>query len=162
MAISDNYRDVEEIKRLRADYFFHVDNHAWKEFEDLFRPDVKIDFSKAGAIEQPSLVINGAAEFVKATREFVETTKSVHHGMNPRIDLIDETHARGTWSVHYVMVIPESDDLPPDWPAGCVHSWGYYYDEYEKTPDGWRFSAVTEIATRHEHEPPAVKSEMAA
>lgn len=56
----------------------------------------------------------------------------MHHGSNPQIEVLDEQHARATWSLHYQQINTQTSVLTQ---LGAV-----YEDEYLLGAQGWRIS----------------------
>ena len=56
----------------------------------------------------------------------------MHHGSNPQIEVLDDSHAKGSWSLHYQQINTQTHVLTQ---LGAT-----YEDEYLLTPAGWRIS----------------------
>ena len=54
----------------------------------------------------------------------------MHHGSNPRIQVIDENNAKGQWSLSYQLSNTDMNSL--------TQLGGEYQDEYRLTEDGWK------------------------
>ncbi|ABW12317.1 conserved hypothetical protein [Parafrankia sp. EAN1pec] len=126
---------VIAIHDLKAHYFFNIDNHRWAELHEVFTEDARFEgFTFAG---------EGAALFVAGVAEFLDGTRSVHHGCMPSLRALSETRVRGRWSMHdYVTWRPGTrtfrGDCSPD--LAGFHGYGYYEEEYQREPTGWRIA----------------------
>ena len=58
----------------------------------------------------------------------------MHHGCNPRIQVIDSKNAKGQWALKYQLI---NTDLKTFTQLG-----GEYEDEYRLTDDGWKISST--------------------
>ena len=114
-------------------YAFAIDERNWPAFEALFTPDAHIDYRSAGGIA-------GKPAEVTAW-------------MPQAISLF-------TWTLHSVLT-HRIQSTGPDTATGALHMFarhgllwsgvsevmdvsGVYYDQYVRTPDGWRFAARRE------------------
>ncbi|MGB1580363.1 MAG: nuclear transport factor 2 family protein [Nevskiales bacterium] len=59
----------------------------------------------------------------------------MHHGSNPRIEIVDDKNAKGQWSLTYQLINTELNTL--------TQLGGEYEDEYQLTEDGWKMTATT-------------------
>jgi SnoaL-like domain len=127
--------DIEAIKRLKADYFFLMDTKQWERWQQLFTEDLRVD--------GPAAHRGGREAFVAFVRQHLEGVVSSHQGFMPVIEVVDDTSARGRWSM--------SDDLRL--PAG--HPWsgatessvrrlgsGYYDEDYRREDGSWRIATM--------------------
>jgi SnoaL-like domain len=121
---------IEEIRRLKARYFRCVDTKAWDEFAELFTDDVVIEFAESTSGARTK------AEFVAAARRHFIDAVSVHHGHEPEIEILDDTHATGVWPMYDLVEVPT-------YSAYVSHTgWGHYIESYRREADGaWRISA---------------------
>jgi hypothetical protein len=63
----------------------------------------------------------------------------MHHGSNPRIEIIDENNARGQWSISYQLINTEMNTL--------TQLGGEYEDEYRRIDGIWKIFATKFTAT---------------
>ena len=135
--------DIEQIKQLRHRAARLFDTRDYAAYEDLFTPDVVMKIVGQG---EP-YSIEGRAALMETARSMPPGT-TVHHVHMPEIELIDASHARGTWALmDYV-------DLPGH---RSFIGYGHYHDEYVKGEDGrWRFARYEITRLRvDELEPPS-------
>src|SRR5688572_9680554 len=112
---------VEEIKRLKAQYFRYLDLHWWDELRALFTEDARFDIAESRSGAKKAL-----DEFIKNASSHLKTAMTVHHGHMPEIVIIDDTHARGVWAM-YDLVEPASTSGYP-----VLTGFGHYTEEYRK------------------------------
>ena len=63
----------------------------------------------------------------------------MHHGANPQIEVLDESNARGKWSLQYFLINTKEKTL--------TQLGGYYDDEYRKEGGKWKISRTKFYAT---------------
>jgi len=119
---------IEEIRRLKARYFWAVDMKKWDMFADLFTEDLQIDFAESTTKPQTR------DEFVRSAAKHFEGAISVHHGHIPEIEIIDDTHARGIWPMFDLVETPE------DSPYVSHAGYGHYIEEYRKEDGRWKIA----------------------
>jgi hypothetical protein len=117
--------DIEEIKKLKAQYFRFLDAKRWEEFGALFTPDLTADLGPLGTY-------GSRADFLALAHERLNDALSAHHGHTPEIELLGEDRASGTWAMFdYV-----------DSPTATIKGYGYYEEEYRKEAGRWRISSL--------------------
>jgi hypothetical protein len=125
---------IEEIKRLKASYFYHLDHKNWDGWRrDVFAPDAIMEVPEVEArVEGADAIIN----FVSATLEGVKT---IHHGHMPIIEFQADDTAKGIWAMEDVLFWP-----PNRFPGleGRVHGYGHYHETYAEGPAGWRITSL--------------------
>lgn len=131
-----NFDDIEDIKRLKARYFRHLDCQQWDEFVKVFAPNARISFPEID-VHYPS----GEA-FTQFAVDTMENVTSVHQGYMPEITLTSASTATGIWGM--------TDDL--DAPKGMPQSngapvrmrgAGHYHEEYVKIDGQWKIASMT-------------------
>lgn len=127
--------DVEAIRRLKARYLACCDLKDPQGMRDCFASGlVRIDYGEIGVFEnRDQLAV--IFEQLGCHPHIVE----MHHGVNPQIDVLDETQARGTWGLHYQMINT----------CSCVITQlgAHYEDEYRKIDGHWKISATRCVVT---------------
>ena len=127
--------DIEQIKQLKAHYFYYVDTKQWEGWRNVFAP--------TGELLAPELrdtAFVGIEEILGFFPSFLDGVKTIHHGHMPIIDIIDTTHATGIWAMEDILFWPEG--RPDGIPAGRMHGYGHYHEEYRKLPEGWRIQRL--------------------
>lgn len=127
--------DAEAIRTLKARYLFACDRKDPKAMRSCF-PDgrVHIDYGPVGVFDNADALV--ALYTQVACHDYMV---EMHHGANPQIEVLDATHARGTWSLHYFLINTQVKSI--------TQLGGYYEDEYLKTADGWKMSSTRFVAT---------------
>ena len=135
---------VEEIRGLKARYFYAVDTRDWALLESLITDEARIDFtsepdlrgvsSGAGSvIEAESWTFRGGAEFTAWVAPLLENVISVHNGHDPIITLTGGETATGVW--------PMSDRLETQ--GEVFRGYGHYHDAYRRVESEWLISELT-------------------
>ena len=142
--------DLERIKQLKAKYCRYVDTKQWDRLRAIFAPGVRFE----GLGSAPT----GASldDFIKGISTRMKTSVSIHHCHTPEIEFTGADSARGVWAMMDFV----------DWPSGPnpretpdhrgFFGFGYYEEEYVRTPAGWRIAFLRLTRMRvdpigHEH-----------
>ena len=122
--------DLEAIRQLKARYLACCDQKDPQGMRDCFAPGpVRIDYGRIGVFEDRDQLA-AIFEQLGCHPHVVE----MHHGINPQIDVLDDTQALGTWGLHYQMI----DTL-----SSVITQLGARYeDEYRKIDGHWKISAT--------------------
>ena len=121
---------IEEIKQLKAKYFYCLDHKEWATWKkEVFAPDASLHVPESRA--EPYVGIDNIIAWVSAS---TGDQVSVHHGHMPEIEVLSDTTARGIWSME--------DKLR--WPDGktTLHGYGHYHETYEKVAGKWRIKTL--------------------
>jgi hypothetical protein len=124
-------RDIEEIKQLKARYFFLMDTKRWDEWRQCFTDDARF----AGTLQDPDA---GPDAFVDGVRALLDDVLSVHQGHMPAIELTGPDTARGVWAMYDWL---EFKPGHPMYDEALPHrvGYGHYEEEYRKEDnDGWK------------------------
>lgn len=129
---------IEDIRVLRSRYWRYLDTQQWDKFASLFTDDCVFDASFDAFTPDPG----GRAIADRVAEVFVGVT-SVHRGMQHEIEVIDESHARGIWTMDdYLMYPPGAGHAGGSESTSTVHGYGHYVDDYLKVDGEWLFSHV--------------------
>jgi hypothetical protein len=128
--------DTEAIRALKARYLFACDRKDPKGMRACFADGpVQIDYGVIGTFDNADTLVKLYAEI--ACHDYMV---EMHHGVNPQIEIIDGSRARGKWSLHYFLINTQNKSL--------TQLGGYYEDEYRKVAGGtWKISATRFVAT---------------
>lgn len=127
--------DVEAIRQLKARYLACCDLKDPQSMRDCFAPGpVLIDYGRIGVFEDRDQLV-AIFQQLGCHPHVVE----MHHGVNPQIDVLDDTHARGTWGLHYQMIDTQS--------RAITQLGAHYDDEYRKINGHWKISATRCVVT---------------
>lgn len=124
---------IEAIKVLKARYFRLMDTKDWGGFEELFVPDVVIDFPDDIPGATPS---RGRDGFVNGLKAAAGPSLTLHHGHMPEIEILSPTTARGIWAMQDWVISPIGGLL------GTFSGWGHYHETYRKTADRWQIETM--------------------
>lgn len=133
----DRLMAIEEIRRLKAQYWRFVDTKRWEDFGRLFAPDAHfLDIAAQFGAE-------GAAAIQAKISSALQNTVSIHMGHQSEIEIDDDEHARGIWTLEDYLVFPPGEATPGDPYAGAtVRGWGHYVEAYVKLDSAWRFQTI--------------------
>src|ERR1700722_15288634 len=91
----------EELRLLKANYFYLMDTKDWAGWLALFLPEASLHWDTAVSTRGRDANTAGY-DGRDAIEEFVvaglRDTTSVHHGHTPILELISDTEARGIWA----------------------------------------------------------------
>ncbi len=114
--------DVEAIKKLKAKYWFCVDNKQWDSLADCYAENVVFESPQFGRME-------GRNYIIKVLKRAMKSVKTAHQGHNPDIEIGSETSATGRWMLNDQVGTSEN---------GYFKGYGYYDDEYVKVDGKWK------------------------
>jgi hypothetical protein len=128
---------IEEIRRLKSQYWRFVDTKQWDEFGSLFAPEAHF-LDHAAPFE-----CFGAAEIQAKISAVLEPALTVHQGHQSEIEIESDTAARGIWAIEDFLEFPAGEVGPLNPYAGAtVHGFGHYVEQYVKIDGSWRFQKV--------------------
>ena len=131
----DELRAIEQIKRLKAQYFRCMDTKDWDGFQAVFAPDATMDTTQ----EAPDLdVVQGNENIRQFVEGAVGPVLTVHHGHMPEIEITSPTTARGIWAMQDFLKMPEGSPLG----MKSMTGWGHYTETYELVDGEWRIKTL--------------------
>ena len=125
---------LEEIRRLKAKYFFHLDHKDWDGWRrEIFAADAIME------VPEVDLRVKGREEIISYVSDLLRDVKTVHHGHMPIIEVFGDGTAKGIWAMEDVLFWP-----PNRIPGleGRVHGYGHYHETYRRDPEGWRITSL--------------------
>lgn len=125
---------IEEIRQLKAKYFYYLDHHDWENWRnEVWAPEGRLEVAAevVHTVEPRDEMI----EWVKA--QFRDQS-SVHHGHTPVIEIISETEAKAVWAM--VDRLYRGKGHPQG--EGFVLGFGHYHEAYVKLDCGWRIRST--------------------
>lgn len=126
---------VEEIKRLKAKYFYGIDHKDWALWKaEVFAPDGRLEVPEAG------MVLSGIDALIEWVSAQAADQVSVHHGHMPDIEILSETTAKGTWAMEDRLYRSKEHPLHGD--VSCLHGFGHYHETYVRLESGWRIQST--------------------
>ena len=135
---------IEEIKQLKAKYFYAYDNKLWDMWRDeVWAPDARLEVPEMGRDIAPrdamiAWVIEQSADQV-----------SVHHGHTPIIEITSDTTATGLWAMEDRLY--RSKEHPLNGDTAYVLGFGHYHETYVKLDVGWRIRSTRLTRLRTEY-----------
>ena len=129
---------IEDIKQLKARYFYCLDHKDWDGWRrDVFTSDASMDVQEVSP--KPYVGIETILEFLIPVLAGVKT---IHHGHMPIIELTSPSTAKGIWAMEDVLFWPEGRGGNVHGASGRVHGYGHYHETYELTVGGWRIKTL--------------------
>lgn len=138
----DDGDELEQLRRLKARYFRHLDTKDWDSLAALFTDPVHIDVRDDGAG-----IATTPAAFVESVRRVLQDAVSVHHGHMPELELTSADTATGIWAMQDQIWWPEGS------PVRRLVGWGHYHETYRRTEHGWRIATMRLSRLHREVEP---------
>ena len=118
---------IEEIRNLRSRYWRYLDTQQWDRFASLFTDDCVFDASFDNFNPPP-----GGRAIADTVADVFQGVTSVHQGMHHEIEVIDETHARGIWTLADYLMYPAGASHGHETSStSTVRGYGHYVDDYE-------------------------------
>jgi 3-phenylpropionate/cinnamic acid dioxygenase small subunit len=131
---------MEAIKQLKAKYIRCVDKKRWEEWGELLTEDCRLE-TEAG-------VQVGRENIVKAISNSLKNGKTVHRVTMPEIMITGRDSASATWAMQDVV------DIELKGERHLFHGYGYYEEDYVRTPEGWRLKSGKLIRQRVDRNTP--------
>lgn len=152
---------IEQIRRLKAQYFRFLDGKKWGEFASLFLPDATMDARQSFCAPHPvtgesfvygradlvkdidpnSMVMKGAATIAAKGAELFPEVITMHHGHMSEIDIESADSARGIWAMEDRLLY-----LAADSPIREIQGFGHYHETYRRVAGSWKIA--TSLLTR--------------
>ena len=126
---------VEDIKRLKARYFYGLDQKDW----DLWRTEV---FAQDGRLIVPEASIEavGVDDIIAYVSKSTGDQVSVHHGHMPIIEIASDRTATGIWAMEDRLYRTKAHPLADG--STYLHGFGHYHEIYVRTAAGWRIQST--------------------
>ncbi len=125
---------IEEIRRLKARYFYFLDHKDWEGWRrEVFAADAVMEVPEMDAC------VTGREEIISFVETSIRDVKTIHHGHMPIIEVFADGTATGIWAMEDVLFWP-----PNRFPGleGRVHGYGHYHETYRRDPEGWRITSL--------------------
>ena len=126
---------IEEIKQVKAKYFYAFDHKDW----DMWRREV---WAPDGRLEVPEFREEPFAPFeevLKYASEAAADQTSVHHGHTPIITFTSDTEAKVIWAMEDRLY--RTKEYPLYDGSTYLHGFGHYRETYVKLDVGWRIQS---------------------
>lgn len=126
---------IEEIKQLKARYFYFMDSHDWERWgQEVWAPDARLE------IPEIDTVFEGRDKIVEMVALQGKGQVSVHHGHTPIIEITSDTAATGIWAMEDRLY--RTDLHPFDGGFTYLLGFGHYHERYVKLDCGWRIAST--------------------
>jgi hypothetical protein len=130
--------DIEELRILKANYFYNLDHKLWDDWIALFTEDTVLKVDSVRSIRDgeggPTRIFEGAAAVVEFVSKHSRsaTAETVHHGHTFQYGFLSDTEAWGRWAMQDIV----------DHKDGLLKGYGHYRETYRKVDGRWKFSSV--------------------
>ena len=123
---------IEEIKQVKAKYFWGLDHRDWDMWKrEVWAPDGELHVPEF----RPEPFV-GWATVIAYVAESTGDQVSVHHGHMPIIDFTSDTSAKVIWAMEDRLF--RTAEFPLYDGSTFLHGWGHYLETYVKLEAGWR------------------------
>lgn len=127
--------DIEAIRALKSRYLACCDAKDPVGMRGCFLDGpVHIDYGVVGVFDRADALVE-VFTAIGCHPHMVE----MHHGVNPRIALLDRDHARGDWGLHYQLINTREQTL--------TQLGARYEDLYQRSAGEWKISSTRCIVT---------------
>ncbi len=134
---------IEDIRRVKANYFRGVDTEDGDLVRSILAEDCALDYRgcctdpKSGTDLMPAMnvVLNGRESWQPGAFARAGIT-SIHQGHQAEIEITGETSAKATWAMTDRLY------MPPGAPYGVMRGFGYYHETYVHAGDGWKIATL--------------------
>jgi SnoaL-like domain len=127
---------IEEIKQVKAKYFYGLDHRDWDLWRrEVFAPDASLHVPEFR--EEPFTPLEKLIDYV---RESTGDQVSVHHGHMPIIDVTSDTAATGLWAMEDRLY--RTKEAPLYDGSTLLHGFGHYRETYARLDTGWRIKTT--------------------
>jgi hypothetical protein len=127
--------DLEELRHLKASYFYYLDIHDREAWLSLWAPDATFqsesEVSVRGHDPKPRRKYVGK-DLRDVWPDGQDHAQTVHFGMCPLLEVLSDTEAKGVWPMEYIVHLPDLD----------IHGYGHYHETYRKLDGVWKFQTV--------------------
>lgn len=126
---------IEEIKRLKAKYFYYFDYKDWERWKaEVWAPDARLE------VPEVSMEVSGVDNIIRWCAESAANQVSTHHGHMPIIDILSDDSAKGIWAMEDILRHPK--DQPSAHGFTYLHGFGHYHETYVRLRGGWRIKST--------------------
>jgi hypothetical protein len=126
---------IEEIKQLKAKYFYGLDHKDWDLWRrEVWAPDARLE------VPEVSQVVEGCEALIAWVQASVGDQVSVHHGHMPIIEVASGDSATGIWAMEDRLYRTKEHPLADG--STFLHGFGHYHERYVRTDRGWRIAST--------------------
>jgi bile-acid 7alpha-dehydratase len=131
--------NIEAIAQLKYRYWRHLDLKQWDELARTFAADATVSY---GSGKYEFRGVDAIMKFLSESLGEARGSVTIHHGHHPEIELLDDTHARGTWALYDYMFNAKENR--------GIRIGAYYEDTYVKLGGAWKFQHIGYRTLFHE------------
>jgi len=127
---------IEDIRQLKARYFQACDRKQPDIVRECFAPGpIDLRYGRIGTFSDREAMLAVFTELA-CQPHIVE----MHHGQNPRIEVLDADNATGTWGLYYYLIDTRRQTV--------TQLAGFYEDAYTRSDGQWRITrSVYEVTS---------------
>lgn len=119
---------IEDIRQLKARYFHACDTKQPEIVRECFAAgDIELRYGRIGNFDNRDDMLAVFTELA-CQPHIVE----MHHGQNPRIEVLDADHATGIWGLYYYLIDTRRQIV--------TQLAGFYEDAYTRSDGQWRIT----------------------
>ena len=134
METAEMLREIDQIGRLKSNYFYFLDTKQWNRWRDeVFTADALM------SLPGTELELVGREAIIDFVAKALDGVVSVHHGHQPVIDIEGPASAKGRWAMEDVLLFPKDHHSGTN---GRVHGYGFYHEDYVRQAGGWRIARL--------------------
>jgi hypothetical protein len=125
---------IEDIKQVKAKYFYGLDHKEWELWRrEVWAPDGRLEVPEADTVVQP---FDKVLEWVSRS---CGDQVSVHHGHMPVFEFTSDTSAKVIWAMEDRLY--RTKEFPLEDGSTQLHGFGHYHETYVKLDAGWRIQS---------------------
>ncbi|MET0241431.1 MAG: nuclear transport factor 2 family protein [Sphingobium sp.] len=142
---------IEAIRQVKARYFRGVDTSDGDLVRSILHADCELDYR--GCCTDPAtgrdfipamnVVLKGRSSWTSDAFKKAKIVP-VHQGHDADIEIVDESHATGIWTM------TDRLHFPPGGPFGVMTGYGWYHETYEKVDGAWKLKTTRIVRQRVE------------
>jgi hypothetical protein len=130
MTALDTLFAVQDIERLKAQYFLALDEKRWGDFGALLALDCEFLTYRIDGDRAPK-PRNGREEIVASVRRTVGSARTFHLGHSPLIEILSGEEATGVWGMTDHIEVDEGETIK------TIRGAGRYFERYRKVDGRW-------------------------
>ncbi len=126
---------IEEIKRLKAKYFYGIDTKDWELWRrEVFAPDGRL------IVPEADFEAAGIEAIIETVARRTDKQDSVHHGHMADIEILSDSTAQGIWAMEDRLY--RAPGHPMEDGTIYLHGFGHYHETYICLATGWRIQST--------------------
>jgi hypothetical protein len=125
--------DILELQRLKALYFYNLDQKNWDGWGSLFFEKARFSVERKGEGGQTVDVVEGIANIIEWVKERVAVVPTVHHGHTPLFEFTSNVEASGVWAMADILYYGD---------GRTVYGYGHYRESYRKDAGVWKIASL--------------------